>query len=323
VGDDPVGLLDVLLGLAVVGVAGTALTARRRMGAVVSFLVLGVLLAVLWSRLGAPDVALAEAAIGTGVTGALFVDAVTRGPPETRGAPAARPAGPVPWQGVRAALPGGLAAVLLGAGLGTAFAGAVLAGTAPGGLTGQVLGRMDAAGVEHPVSAVLLNFRSYDTLLEVVVLFVAVLSVTATLGEERPRHAPPSARAATLVWFCRVLAPVLVLVAAWVLLAGSDRPGGAFQSGAVLAGALILMDTAGLGPGPDHGRLLRAALVVGPAAFLVVAAGGLVVEGEWLALDPAWAGGVIVALETLLALSIGVALTVVFLALGRGRVSPP
>ena len=117
-GDDPVGLLDVLLGLAVVGVAGTALTARRRMGAVVSFLVLGVLLAVLWSRLGAPDVALAEAAIGTGVTGALFVDAVTRGPPETRGAPAARPAGPVPWQGVRAALPGGLAAVLLGAGLG-------------------------------------------------------------------------------------------------------------------------------------------------------------------------------------------------------------
>jgi multisubunit Na+/H+ antiporter MnhB subunit len=312
-----VGLLDVLLGLAVVAGAATALTARRRMGAVVSFLVLGVLLAVLWSRLGAPDVALAEAAIGTGVTGALFVDAVTRGPP------AARPPDPVPGAGARAAVSGALAAVLLGAGLGTAFVGATGAGAAPGGLTGQVLGRMDVAGVEHPVSAVLLNFRSYDTLLEVVVLFVAVLSVTATLGEERPRRPAPAARAATLVWFCRVLAPVLVLVAAWVLFAGSDRPGGAFQSGAVLAGALILMDTAGLGPGPDHGRLLRVALVVGPAAFLVVAAGGLVAEGEWLALDPAWAGGLIVAVETLLALSIGVALTVVFLALGRGRVSPP
>ncbi|GGG63513.1 sodium:proton antiporter [Kocuria dechangensis] len=315
------GLLDVLLGLAVVAGAATALTARRRMGAVVSFLVLGVLLAVLWSRLGAPDVALAEAAIGTGVTGALFVDAVTRGPPAAR-PPGAVP-GAVPGAGARAGVSGALAAVLLGAGLGTAFAGAAGAGAAPGGLTGQVLGRMDVAGVEHPVSAVLLNFRSYDTLLEVVVLFVAVLSVTATLGEERPRHPAPAARAATLVWFCRVMAPVLVLVAAWVLFAGSDRPGGAFQSGAVLAGALILMDTAGLGPGPDHGRLLRVALVVGPAAFLVVAAGGLVAEGEWLALDPVWAGGLIVAVETLLALSIGVALTVVFLALGRGRVSPP
>ena len=36
-----------------------------------------------------------------------------------------------------------------------------------------------------------------------------------------------------------VLAPVLVLLTAWLLFAGSSRPGGAFQAGAVLAALLI------------------------------------------------------------------------------------
>jgi uncharacterized MnhB-related membrane protein len=33
-------------------------------------------MALAWARLGAPDIALAEAAIGAGLTGALLLDAV-------------------------------------------------------------------------------------------------------------------------------------------------------------------------------------------------------------------------------------------------------
>ena len=35
---------------------------------------------------------------------------------------------------------------------------------------------LSASGVEHPVTAVLLNFRSYDTLLEIAVLVIAAMA---------------------------------------------------------------------------------------------------------------------------------------------------
>lgn len=43
---------------------------------VVFFITFGVLLALVWVRLQAPDLALAEAAIGAGLTGVLFLDAL-------------------------------------------------------------------------------------------------------------------------------------------------------------------------------------------------------------------------------------------------------
>lgn len=43
---------------------------------VVMFIILGLLLALIWARLEAPDIALAEAAIGAGLTGALLLTAV-------------------------------------------------------------------------------------------------------------------------------------------------------------------------------------------------------------------------------------------------------
>jgi multisubunit Na+/H+ antiporter MnhB subunit len=314
VADDPLRAVDVLLGLAVLAGAVAAVTPRRRTGATVAFLVFGLLLVVLWTRLGAPDVALAEAAIGTGVTGALFVDTVTRG----RRLPEEDPRGS--RRLTATAVLGLLTGTLLGVGLAVVLVRSFVGGGT--GLTEQVRERMGESGVDHPVTAVLLNFRSYDTLLEIAVLFVAVLAVAVTLGSGAERAGRPAAAARpdTLVWFCRVVSPVLLLIAAWVLFAGVDRPGGAFQAGAVLAGALILMNTAGLGPAPWHGGVLRAALVVGLVAFLAAAVWGPATGGAWLALDPAWAGWVIVAVETTLALSIGTSLTVVFLALGRERV---
>ena len=47
----------------------------------------------------------------------------------------------------------------------------------PSGLTGVVDSQMANSGVEHPVTAVLLNFRGYDTWLELGVLLLAVMGV--------------------------------------------------------------------------------------------------------------------------------------------------
>lgn len=69
---DGVTVLHVVLAVAVLMVGVAALYAPRRQTGVVLFLVFGVFLSSYWAVLGAPDVVLAEAVIGTGVTGALF-----------------------------------------------------------------------------------------------------------------------------------------------------------------------------------------------------------------------------------------------------------
>lgn len=70
------GILDLTVGGAVITAAAVALLVRDRLASVVTFILLGGLLAALWASVRAPDVALAEAAIGTGVTSALLVDAL-------------------------------------------------------------------------------------------------------------------------------------------------------------------------------------------------------------------------------------------------------
>lgn len=70
-------LFDVVLSLLLVGLAWGALSSRALFRSVVLFIGFGLLIALAWVRLAAPDIALAEAAIGAGLTGALLLDAST------------------------------------------------------------------------------------------------------------------------------------------------------------------------------------------------------------------------------------------------------
>ena len=72
----PALTFDLLLIAALLWSAARALTTADVFRAVVLFIVFGLLMALAWARLGAPDIALAEAAIGAGLTGALLLDAV-------------------------------------------------------------------------------------------------------------------------------------------------------------------------------------------------------------------------------------------------------
>lgn len=68
--------LDIVLSLSLIVLGWMLLTSRDLFRGVVIFIVFGMLMALVWLRLGAPDVALAEAAIGTGLTAALMLEAV-------------------------------------------------------------------------------------------------------------------------------------------------------------------------------------------------------------------------------------------------------
>jgi uncharacterized MnhB-related membrane protein len=71
-------LFDGLLGLLLLWLAWRTLACTDLFKAAVLFITFGLLMAIAWVRLDAPDVALAEAAIGAGLTGALLLAAIAR-----------------------------------------------------------------------------------------------------------------------------------------------------------------------------------------------------------------------------------------------------
>jgi energy-converting hydrogenase B subunit D len=68
--------LDLLLCGTLVWLAAQTLIAADLFKAAVMFIVFGLMLALIWARLQAPDIALAEAAIGAGLSGALLLTAI-------------------------------------------------------------------------------------------------------------------------------------------------------------------------------------------------------------------------------------------------------
>jgi len=83
-------IFDGLLLLVIVVLGWRSLNDPDVFRAVISFIALGLLIAVAWVRLGALDVALAEAAVGSGLTGALILSALVRMRRRERAAPGAK-----------------------------------------------------------------------------------------------------------------------------------------------------------------------------------------------------------------------------------------
>ena len=65
--------VDIVLCGSLIWLACQALATTHLFKAIVLFIVFGLVMALTWARLDAPDIALAEAAIGAGLTGALFL----------------------------------------------------------------------------------------------------------------------------------------------------------------------------------------------------------------------------------------------------------
>ena len=78
IGQLTLAAIDGVLALAIVGLAAGALWVRSLFTGVVLFIGMGLVLALAWVRLSAPDLALAEAAIGAGLAGALLLAAARR-----------------------------------------------------------------------------------------------------------------------------------------------------------------------------------------------------------------------------------------------------
>lgn len=292
---------DALLALLLLWSAWQTLATPQLDRAVIMFIVFGLLLTLVWARLQAPDIALAEAALGAGLTGTLLLDALTAFRRPDRAAKQDR------TMAAFRRFPALLALLLLA----SALLAALTRLPAPSvDLPAAVAGQLSNSGVSHPVTAVLLNFRGYDTLLEVAVLLLALMGILAVgLPAERPllwrnQLAPPLARSAV---------PLMVLAAFYLLWAGAHRPGGAFQAAAVLAAAAVLLNLAQVQSRwlPTQ-RWIRVMVGAGLLLFVGVAA-TLLAGGGLLRYPPGQAGLLILLIESGLTVSLAVNLAAFYL----------
>ncbi len=102
----------------------------------------------------------------------------------------------------------------------------------------------EETGATNIVTSVVLDYRGFDTLGEVTILFIAALGVGAVLSlsrkktDKREKIEPASS---ILYTGCRFLFPILILVGTYIFIHGHLTPGGGFQGGAIIASAYLLM----------------------------------------------------------------------------------
>jgi len=177
--------------------------------------------------------------------------------------------------------------------------------------------------VPNMVTAVLADYRGYDTMFETVVIFIAGIGIIAVLrtygnNDSTPKNQVGDEGAGLLAKItCSLILPFIQLFALYVVAHGHHSPGGGFQGGVMLGASYILLALA-------YG-LARAKSCFSEKRTLVFAVVGIIIYVGWgvlclimgkeflnySALDSILPGGVEMARShSMLAVEIGVALTV-------------
>jgi multisubunit Na+/H+ antiporter MnhB subunit len=285
-------VLNAGVALLIVALATFTIVTRDLFAAAAAFIAYGLLLTLAWVQLGGLDVALVEAAIGGGLTGAMVISSAARLRGTQSQARGERLAAPTRWIAV-------LAAVAVSA----ALVACVLAlPDPPPTLAPQVAANLGSTGVKNPLTAVLLAFRATDTLLEAIVLLFALIGVWS-LAPDRAWGGRPGLRydvdpGGILAYTARLLAPIGIVVGIYIFWVGANHPGGKFQGATILAAMWLLVARSGLIDAPPISRMwLRITLVAGPAVFIAIGLLGAASAGAFLAYPEGFAKPLILAME--------------------------
>lgn len=188
-------------------------------------------------------------------------------------------------------------------------------------LANQAMENLPNSGVENPVTAVLLNFRSYDTLLEIAVLLIVAFAMLPSENEKKLLlsidHKKPFDP--VLVGLLRWLVPLSVLISGYLLWTGSYAPGGAFQAAAVLASAGVALSLAGQHRFIWNSLSSRILINVGLFIFMLVAAFSAILTGKTLQYPASYAGQLILFIEFAATLSIAAILLLLYTRLATGE----
>ncbi len=181
----------------------------------------------------------------------------------------------------------------------------------PTNLQGLVDNNIDISGVSNPVTAVLLNFRVYDTFLEMIVLLVALLGVWSM--KEVPIESISDFNNPVLHTLVDLLVPFTILVSIYLLWVGAHAPGGAFQAGSVFGAGLVLLMLSGRQPFLNFkGLPLHFALIISVMIFISISIYSIFTTGELLKYPLSEASSIIFILEGMATVSIGLTLSLLF-----------
>ncbi len=238
--------IDISVLSLVVLCAFATIMVKDLLSAAIIFGAYSFLMCLLWTEMGAVDVAFTEASVGAGVSTILFIAAAF----QTKRTVKQRKKGRITSKliGLGAALIMGL--VLLAAevhfpGFADPASPASLH-VSPYYITKTIA---DTA-VPNMVTSVLADYRGFDTMFETAVIFTAGLAVIAIL--RRVQHTdrcdlpePYTISAGyedTIIRFVsRQLVPFMQLFALYVVAHGHHSPGGGFQGGVILGASFILL----------------------------------------------------------------------------------
>lgn len=238
--------LDLSVLTLIVICAFATIMVKDLLSAAIIFGAYSFLMCLLWTEMGAVDVAFTEASVGAGVSTVLFFAAVYQTSRNVK----SRKSG----QNLSKAI--GLVAVLL-TGLGLIIAMVDFPRFAdpasPASLHVSpyyITQTLHDTAVPNIVTSVLADYRGFDTMFETAVIFTAGLAVIAILRrftEEAPPAAPEPYIVSegypdTIIRFvARQLVPFIQLFALYVVAHGHHSPGGGFQGGVILGASFILL----------------------------------------------------------------------------------
>lgn len=307
--------LDWLLtALVLVGV-GLTLRARSRVTLVTTVGIVGFMVALMFFNLGAPDVALTQLLVEI-LTVVVMVLLLIRLPHRFHHTERSRL-----WVARGIALGAGVAA--------TAITMIVLSLDEPSPVGRHYLqNAKDLTGGSNVVNTILVDFRAFDTLGEMVVLGVVAVAMVVALESRgllprrpstivAPKDSPvidPEANTIALRMTDRIVGVVLGILSVWFFLRGHYEPGGGFIAALIAGAAVCLVFLAA--PSDRVGRLdVPYMRVIGTGIGIAVATGVLgLARGSFL--TPIYFQVMGLKLSTGLLFDVGVYLAVLGLILG-------
>jgi multicomponent Na+:H+ antiporter subunit B len=140
----------------------------------------------------------------------------------------------------------------------------------------------EETGATNIVTSVVLNYRGFDTLGEITILFVAAMglgAVLSTLKKKTREEIEPSSL--ILNTGCKFLFPLILLFGAYIFIHGHLTPGGGFQGGAIIATAFVLVYLGCRGKRGTHKIFSKTLESSGALIFLIMGLIGLAVGGHY------------------------------------------
>lgn len=151
-------------------------------------------------------------------------------------------------------------------------------------VSGLYFEQLDVTNTPNIVTAIVVGYRSFDTLGEITVLFISALGVglLVNIGKQSSRLALNFTPNFMLRVGSRIVFGLMMVLSFYIIIHGHLTPGGGFQGGAIIASGLLLLY---LADDAFRSNLRRFKLLESSMGILLIVVGliGLIVQGAFYA----------------------------------------